>query len=477
MPTQTIIARATAPGTGAVGVIRLSGPESKNLLSQVFVGKTQVGQFESHKLYYGEVRWCDSAIVRLEEKALYYRTNALTHQRTIDHVLAVWMKGPHSFTGEDVVEIHTHGSAIIIQNIIDLFINLGARPAEAGEFSKRAYLNGKMDLAQAEAVADLIAAPSTLAAQNALSQLDGYLSRTLTKLKNDLVDLVAQIEVGFDFSEEDIITFDRKKGFGQLAEIKKELQTLADSYQTGRSYKEGSKVALVGKPNVGKSSLLNLLLREDKAIVHHQPGTTRDVISGERKIKDMLGLFYDTAGIRESHDEIEKEGIKRSQKTLENADLILLVLDGSRPLETEDLALYDKVKNRLHIVVFNKLDLPQVKMSLLLEGGGKQEEGEIPHISAKTGTGVETLLNSIYTKLMGENVKNNPNFVLNNVRHYVQIEKSIQKITEILKNPQITEECLAADLRHVINDLLEITGEITAEHVLDEIFSKFCIGK
>lgn len=449
---DTIVAQATAVGEGAIGIIRLSGPRSKEILAQIFRGRKNPADFESHRLYLGQ-------IIHPETK------------EALDGVMAVWMKGPNSFTGEEMVEIHGHGGPVVLKEIIGLALKLGARLAEPGEFSKRAFLNGKIDLSQAEAVADLIAAKSEWSAKNALSQLNGTLSQTIRNLREKIIEIMATIEAGFDFVEEDIQTFSRENGLRLLTGIKEEISRLLDSFQTGQLYREGLRVALIGKPNVGKSSLLNVLLNEERAIVHEEPGTTRDVLEGERMIHGIRTIFYDTAGIREGESTVENEGIKRSTRILEKADLVLLLLDSSQKLTKEDQNLLHLVNARRCIIIYTKCDLPPV---------WEPDHHPIVKISAKKRTGIETLLETIYDIGLKNDLVKDHNYVLNNVRHYQVLQKINQRLEGLIVNldqDSMSEECLVEELRIISSELSEITGEITNEAVLDEVFSRFCIGK
>lgn len=459
---DTITALATPLGEGAIGVIRLSGPQSRDILTKIFRGSTQVDQFESHKLYLGD----------------------LSHPTTgenIDQVMAVWMKAPHSFTGEEMVEIQGHGGILLLQNILKLLAELGARLAEPGEFSKRAFLNGKIDLAQAEAIADLIHAKTEWEAKNALSQLGGALSATITNIREKLITFLARVEVGFDFSEEDISSlsespFDRNQAVVFLKEIFNEIEILVDSFKTGQLYKDGLRVALIGRPNVGKSSLLNVLLGEDRAIVHHEPGTTRDIVSGEKKISGIITTFFDTAGIRQTSQSVEIAGIERSRLILEKSDLVLLFLDSSQPLTDEDFLLIKEIKIKPCIILYSKCDLP----SAWKPDSKIIDSFQLVNVSSRERIGIKELENEIYELLIKEKIPNSHNYVLNNVRYYKilhEIHHKLMEVIELIGKKELGDDCLAEELRIMSNQLGSITGKITNEMILDEIFQKFCIGK
>lgn len=457
MYNDTIVAQATPVGEGAIGIVRLSGPDSKKILGNIFTGKTSVSDFASRHFYLGQIIEPDG-------------------KSTIDQAMVVWMKTPSTFTGEEMAEIHAHGGVFVLCRIVDLVVKNGARLAEPGEFSRRAFLNGKIDLSQAEAIADLIHAKNEHSAKNALMQLGGVLSGIIGRLKEKLVELLSQTEAGFDFSEDDIQLFQKEEGLKLLHGIKDEISALLDSFETGQIYKEGLKVALIGKPNVGKSSLLNALLKEDRAIIHEEPGTTRDVVSGERKINGITVTFHDTAGICFSDNPVEVEGIKRSEKILESADVICLLLDSSSEITPEDHRLIQQTKGKNCIIICSKADLvPCWEPNEEIIG-----KRTVVHVSSIKNLGIGELLKVLYDIIVLRGLKNDRNYVLNNVRHKCTLNNiniRLQDVISGVDQGSITEECLAEELRMIINDLSQITGEITCEDVLDKIFSRFCVGK
>jgi tRNA modification GTPase len=454
---DTITALATPVGEGAIGVIRISGVDAIEILSKIFKGSTSVEKFQSHKLYFGK-------IINPE------------NQEIKDEVLVVSMKAPQSFTGEDIVEIHAHGGSFSLNQVLKLITNHGARLAEAGEFSKRAYLNGKIDLTQAEAIADLIHAKNEWAVKNALSQLDGSLSKIISNLREKLLHLIARIELGFDFIEEDVTLFENSEVLQLLNNIQNEILELTDSFQTGKIYKDGLKIALIGKPNVGKSSLLNLLLKQEKAIVHDQAGTTRDIVEGERYIHGIQTQFFDTAGIRSSDDEIEVRGIQKSKEIIKKADLTLAILDQSRPLDDEDNHILELLDDKKTILVINKTDL---------KPNWDQADPKLPQldkieISVKNNQGIEALKDQIFSKTIHQELKQENNYVLNNVRYKQNLDNVVLNIKDIIQkieNHLISEEILAFELKSIIQLLENIIGKMDSEDILDEIFSNFCIGK
>jgi len=455
---DTIVALATPPGVGAIGVIRLSGPHSFSILQKVFQGKTSPFNFESHKLYHGRI--VDRANIML------------------DDVLAVCMKAPQTFTGEECVEIQSHGSPVNISRIIKLLISHGARLAEPGEFSKRAFLNGKIDLSQAEALVDLIQAKSEIQAQNALSQISGYLFEIIKDIRVKVAESRALIEIGFDFSDQDLTIIEKANIISILESIYQKIDNLIGSFSAGQLLSHGVKIALVGKPNVGKSTLMNTLLKEDKSIIHHLPGTTRDVVSGELFIKGVPVYLYDTAGIRETSDEVEKMGVQKSQEVLNQSDCLLFLCDSSRVLDEYDQQLWDLVKDKQFIVVMTKCDLPSAWSSFPF--AALSDDCLPVHISVKNEWGLSDLMACIERKIFKDVHNYEHNYVLNNVRHYKSLQMAHQILGHVLEQftkDQIQEECLVEELKSVSEHLGEITGEINSETVLDVIFSKFCIGK
>ncbi|MBI2339247.1 MAG: tRNA uridine-5-carboxymethylaminomethyl(34) synthesis GTPase MnmE [Deltaproteobacteria bacterium] len=478
---DTIVAQATPVGEGAIGIIRLSGPRSKEILSQIFRGKKNPDEFESHRLYLGQIVLPETA--QAINNQPHSGGEGALPAPVIDQVMGVWMKRPNSFTGEEMVEIHGHGGPVVLKEIVALALGLGARLAEPGEFSRRAFLNGKIDLSQAEAIADLISAKSEWGAKNALSQLNGTLSRTIRQLKEKIVDFMAVVEAGFDFAEEDVQTFKKEDGLRLFEGIKEEIGRLLDSFQTGQIYKEGLRVAIIGKPNVGKSSLLNVLLNEERAIVHEQPGTTRDIVEGERMIQGIRAIFSDTAGIREAENSVEEEGIRRSNEILKKADLVLLLLDSSQKLTAEDQKLLPLCDARRCIIIYSKADLPPAWDAVPDQLFNSSPQGGVMpfvKLSARERTGISDLLDKIYALCLHQNLVKDHNYVLNNVRHQQVFEKIQSQLEEVIVNLRdngLNEECLAEELRIMSKELASITGEITNESVLDEIFSRFCIGK
>lgn len=458
---DTIAAVATPPGDGGIAVIRLSGPESLDILRSIFKsGSAEENlQFLPRMLYHGRIADPETG-------------------GKVDEVLAVFMKSPASYTGEDVVEIHSHGGQIVPKKILDLIFGLGARPANPGEFSLRAFLNGKMDLAQAEAVADIINAQTDDALKQAEMQLEGALSNKILEIKDIILDILAEVEAQVDFPEEDIDPIVKGALIGRTEDILSGLGTLSGSYREGRILKYGVSTAIVGKPNVGKSSLLNRLVMKERAIVSPVPGTTRDFIEETIDVRGIPLRLVDTAGIRITGDEIERTGVALAKKKAEEAELIIAVIDGSAPLDDNDYEVLKGLRGKQSILAVNKADAGlSVNRSDLLEFSPPER---IVHTSAKTGMGIEDLKNAVSMLLRGNAGRAEAGeVVLTELRHKLAIEKASESLSSFLRLLDAGEspEFLALDLRVALDSLGEITGEVTTEDVLGRIFSKFCVGK
>lgn len=450
MKEDTIIALATPAGVGAISVIRISGPHSFSVTDRFFRGKARIEQASSHSIHYGDIFNRDD--------------------EHLDDVLVSIFRSPNSYTGEDSVEISSHGNPLIIQKIIELFIGESdIRLAEPGEFTKRAFLNNKIDLAKAEAVADVINSRTEASFRGARNQLDGLLSNKIKELREKLVNSSSFIELELDFAEEDIEFVNQDELLKRIDDIIIEIDTLLESYSFGRVIRDGVNVALVGKPNVGKSSLLNYILKESRAIVSEIPGTTRDVIREEVSIMGILFRLFDTAGIRVSEDEIEKEGILRSRETVRNADVVILIGDALQE-EPKDL-LIDLLKltsaDKI-LKVANKIDL---KKDISFESDVQ--------ISAKTGEGIDNLFKKLREKAIGNENYTEKTAIVTSLRHHNCLKKSREDLINardsILR--KMSGEFIAVDLRNAEMSLAEIIGEVTSDDILNNIFMKFCIGK
>lgn len=449
---DTIVALATAPGVGAIAVIRLSGDECLSVVSPLFSGKKLENQ-SSHTVHFG---------------------NLMDGDTIVDEVLISLFVAPHSFTKENSVEISCHGSPYIVNRIIQLLVKSGARLAEPGEFTQRAYLNGRFDLAQAEAVADLIASENEAAHATALNQMRGGISNEIKNLREKLVHFASMIELELDFSEEDVEFASREELKTLIEKIDVVLVQLIDSFQLGNVIKNGVPVVIVGKPNAGKSTLLNALLEEDKAIVSDIAGTTRDIIEDELNIRGVKFRFIDTAGLRETKDQIEAIGVERAEQKMQESSLIMYLFDLSTEsldiIEQTELMLIDKQKP--YILVGNKLDKVEAEQPTL------QSNEHYVSISAKEKKGVDQLKDLIWSKSQMDNFQPG-NVVVTNARHYQSLVNTQNSLHDVLRgiDNQITNDFLAQDIRHALHFLGEITGEITTDDLLANIFSKFCIGK
>lgn len=458
-PSDTIVAIATAPGMGAIGIVRLSGTESFAVANAVFRGKDLSAQL-SHTLHFGHVVAGKGSVA----------------EQTVDEVVAGLYKGPKSYTGEDTVEFSGHGSPFVLEQIVRLCVAAGARMALPGEFTQRAFLNGKMDLAQAEAVADLIAADSAAAQQTALRQLKGGFSTDLKVLREQLIQFAALIELELDFSQEDVAFADRTELAALIARIASATQQLIQSFSLGNAIKNGVSVAIIGKPNAGKSTLLNALLNEDRAIVSDIAGTTRDTIEELLNIKGILFRLIDTAGIREhTSDEIEKIGVGKSLEKMRNADVVIGLFDAAAVSREEVLEQKARfmAQGLKFLLVLNKADL-----------AGDAAIGQFTgidalHISARGKQHLDQLKEALYTMVIDESVSTE-NTVVTNARHHEALLKVAECLADIrlAMDNDISGELLALDIRRCLHYLGTITGQVEVDRdILGTIFGKFCIGK
>ena len=446
-PEDTICAITTGGGMSAIAAIRISGAKAITITNSIF--SKDIRDAKSHTIHFGTI---------------------LDNTDVVDEVLISIFKGEKSFTGEESVEISCHGSVYIQNKIIQLLIGKGCRTASAGEFTMRAFKNGKLDLSQAESVADLIASESEAAHQTALRQLRGGFSSKLQNLRTKLIDFASLIELELDFSEEDVEFADRKQFEDLLEEIKVELEKLIESFKLGNVIKNGIPVAILGAPNVGKSTLLNCLLNEEKAIVSDIAGTTRDAIEDELNIKGFKFRFIDTAGIRETNDTIENLGIKKTMEKAAIAHVVLFLIDANSNISNQLLEL-NKVKDKINdklLVVVNKIDLNAVKEDL----------NHAIFISAKNNEGIETLKERLLAFVNTKELSNNETIVTN-LRHYEELQLTLHEINTIINglHKGISGDFLAINIRQALFHLGSITGEVTTDTLLGNIFGKFCIGK
>lgn len=451
---DTIVALATPPGVGAIGVIRVSGKETIPLVNVQFKGK-DLTKVPSHSIAYGTLRNDDGTI--------------------LDEVLVSVFKGPNSYTKEDVIEISSHGSPFILQKIIELLMEKGCRLAKPGEFTQRAFINGRFDLAQAEAVADLIASENQAMQQTAMKQMRGGFSDEIKQLRERLVHFASMIELELDFSEEDVEFADRGEVERLIKEIKSTLEPLIKSFKWGNVIKNGVPIVIAGKPNAGKSTLLNALLNEQRAIVSEIEGTTRDTIEDQITIQGITFRFIDTAGLRETEDQVEKIGVQRTQEKLREASLVLFLLDLKKTsIEEFQNELAPVIASATPFLVLgNKTDLISVD-----ELKDWTDRHPILPLSASTHEGLEKLKDQLVEKVREDKVSTNQTIVTNS-RHYQALIKTQEALNKVLESLDsgVTGDFLAMDIREALHHLGEITGEITTDDLLDNIFSKFCIGK
>ncbi len=459
---DTIAAISTAIGEAGISVIRISGKDAIKIADKVFKGKRKLEEVKTHTAHYGKI--VDAS------------------GRVVDYVVATVFRAPHSYTGEDTVEISCHGGIFVTRKVLETILEAGARLAQPGEFTKRAFLNGKIDLSQAEAVADLIRSATDLAYQSSLSQLEGSISNKIKKMRDDLINLCSLVELELDFADEDLEFVDKPELAKKIKDAISEIDELIETFKFGKIYREGIKVVIAGKPNAGKSSLLNALLNENRAIVSDIPGTTRDIIEESLNIEGVLFRVIDTAGLRETYDIIEQEGVKRAEEQLKKSDMILLVIDSTDDIDEEDIRIYHRVLNlavnelKKCIVVFNKVDLlngKQIKNEKIL--------GDFPvvYISALTGQGLDKLKKlMVEQSFLGTN-RTDASVVITNVRHRDALLKAKQSLQYALRSLEegMSGDLVAVDLRAGLNHLGEIIGEVTTDDILNNIFSKFCIGK
>jgi tRNA modification GTPase len=456
---DTIASIATPAGEGGISVIRLSGPRSLAIADSLFQSSSGA-----------DLQHC------VPQKVTFGKILDPQTQTCVDEVLLTFFKAPKSYTAEDVVEISMHGGLFVTAKILQLLLDQGARPAEPGEFTRRAFLNGRMDLSQAEAVTDVIHASSERALKSALAQLQGSLSVKLNRWHEGLLAVLAQLEASIDFSEEGLQFQKREETLAEVKQIQADLDRLIQTYRQGKIFREGAQVALVGKPNVGKSSLLNALLKEDRAIVTPMPGTTRDTLEERVRIHDIHINIIDAAGLREEPDLIEKEGIRRAREAVARADLALVVFDVSQPLDANDELLIETVRDKSKRIVLNKSDLPERLDASTLRSLFPGEEAL--RISATDGTGVNELCEAIYQFVMGE-VSLQESLVITRERHrqcLVEASLALQKSCDSFEQ-NLSEEFIAVDVSFAMDRIGTILGKTFEEDLLDKIFGEFCIGK
>ncbi|HEY9842587.1 MAG: tRNA uridine-5-carboxymethylaminomethyl(34) synthesis GTPase MnmE [Candidatus Sericytochromatia bacterium] len=455
MQSDTIAAVSTPPGSGAIGIVRLSGPAALDLARRVFTGGPS--DWPSHRAQYGPLSDPRSG-------------------ETLDHCLLLYMRAPHSYTGEDIVELHCHGGRFLVRSVLELVLELGARPAEPGEFTQRAFLNGRLDLTQAEAVADLIQGQSRPGLALAAHQLEGRLSQPIRQVRQQLIALLAAIEANIDFPDEvDPPEAEMIQAGLQAAQAR--IDSLLATGDAGRIWKEGLRLAIVGEPNVGKSTLLNALLRYERAIVSEIPGTTRDTVEDDYNLRGIPVRMIDTAGLRQTSDTIEAIGIERSQKAVAEADLVLVVAEAGRGLAPEMAGLMQAWRDKELVLVWNKSDL--TAQATAAPEGMKGVPADVPEarVSALTGLGLEALESLLYERVASQHVLEQPISI--NARHklcLLRAAEALERASQTL-DQALPTDFIAIDLKEAIVAFGEVIGESVSEEIINEIFHRFCVGK
>lgn len=457
---STIAAISTAAGNGGIGIIRISGEDCFNVLKKIFITKSKqnIDDIPGYTIKYGHI------------------INSKTGEE-IDEVLVSFFKSPKSYTKEDMCEINSHGGMIVERQILEQCLENGAELAEPGEFTKRAFLNGRIDLSQAESVIELINAKTEREAKASLKQLEGELSKKINNIRGKLLDIMADIEASIDYPEYDVEELTNEKANIILEDIKEELKKLEESFNTGKIIREGIKTAIIGRPNAGKSSLLNAILKEERAIVSEYAGTTRDTIEEFITIKDIPLKIIDTAGIRKTDNKIEQIGVEKALKIAKEADLIIAIIDNSKKLEDEDRKILEIIQDKNAIIVLNKIDIDDKKLEK--EKEILETNKPIIKISAEKREGLDELYNEIVKMFNFNKIEVNNENIITNIRHKNQITKAINSINNAIKTLQKneTEDILAIYIKQTLEELSEITGDNVSEDIINEIFSKFCLGK
>lgn len=453
-PGETIAAVATPPGEGGVAIIRITGNNAINIAAKVFSGP--VHSFATHSVHYGEIRNCKG--------------------ERIDDVLLIPMLGRRSYSGEDTVEIHCHGGSLITRRVLDVVLHAGARAANPGEFTFKAFINGKIDLAQAEAIQELICAKNERALDAAEEQLKGNLSEYISGFQHSLTQIAAILEAWVDFPEEGLEFASIEEVCDELEQICSKMQTLADTFHDGRIINDGISLCLVGSPNVGKSSLMNALLDKERAIVSHIPGTTRDVLEDHMRLNGLNFKLMDTAGIRTTDEVIEQEGIRRSQMAIQEADLILFVLDAAKGLDEHDMRLINLLPTEKTIAIWNKIDLCEGQANIELP---LLPISQVVKLSAKHRKGLKSLHDAIDDVIWKKGPPSREEVLVTNVRHKECLLKAIESCRKVIDGLKmgVSPEFISMDMRETLKALGLILGTDITEDILSAIFSKFCIGK
>lgn len=454
---STIVAISTAPAIGGIGIVRMSGENAFDILSKIFVPKNKqnIEEIKGNSIKYGHIVY---------------------EGKIIDEVLVSYFKSPKSYTTENMCEINSHGGILVVRQILDLCLKMGANLAEPGEFTKRAFLNGRIDLAQAESVIDIINAKSQKQVEASVKQLDGFLSNEIKNIRKEVIDLMVDIEASIDYPEYDVEEITYSKAINILEDVENKLEKLSNSFENGKIIKDGIKMAIIGRPNAGKSSLLNEFLKEERAIVTDIEGTTRDTIEEQIMISGIPFKIIDTAGIRESEDKIEKIGIEKSKKAANDSDIILAIFDISKPLNKEDLDIIQFIKSKPAIVILNKTDLCENEETAREIS---KIEKDILRISVLKKQGIEAIYSKLVEMFNIKEIQLDNENVITNIRHKQLIDCGKQNAKEaiIALKSNMPVDIVAINIKEILENLGKITGETVSEDVIKEIFAKFCLGK
>ena len=457
---STIAAISTAPAIGGIGIIRISGDKSFEILDKIFIQKNpqKIEDINGYTMKYGKIIEPDT-------------------KKTVDEVLVSYFKNPKSYTAEDMCEINSHGGIVVLREILELCLKNGAELAEPGEFTKRAFLNGRIDLTQAEAIIDIINAKSSREAQESANQLEGFLSKKINEIRTKIMDLMVDIEANIDYPEYDIEQVSQNDAENKLKEIENDLIKLSKSFENGKVLKEGVKIAIIGSPNAGKSSLLNSILKEDRAIVTDIAGTTRDIIEEQVIIEGIPFKIIDTAGIRDAENKIEQIGIEKSKKAAQDSDVILAVFDNSKELNEEDKQILELLKEKKSIIILNKMDLESTNIEEAKEI--KETERPIIKISVKEEKGLEDLYNELVKMFNLNQINLDNELMITNIRHQELINKAIESTRMALNDLKTSMpiDIISINIKQVLEHLGEITGDNVSEDIIKSIFAKFCLGK
>lgn len=459
---ETIAAISTATGNGGIGIIRMSGENCFNILEKIFRtsknNKIKIEKIKGYTIQYGYI---------IDNKT----------EEIIDEVLVSFFKNPKSYTRENMCEINSHGGMVVEKRILEECLNNGAILAEPGEFTKRAFLNGRIDLSQAESIIDIINSKTEKEAKASINQLQGYLSENIGKIRHQLLDIMADIEASIDYPEYDIEEVTNSKATNLLEDVKNKLEKLEESFNSGKVLKEGIKTAIIGRPNAGKSSLLNTILKEERAIVSDIEGTTRDTIEELVTIKGIPLKIVDTAGIRKTSDKIEEIGVEKALKVADNADLILAILDNTKELNEEDIKILNLIKNKNAIILLNKIDLLENNLEDNIQVINTNKK--VIKISAKNRDGIEDLYKEIEKMFNIKEIDIDSGNLITNIRHKNQITYAIKNINEAINaiNLNLPIDIISISIKETLENLGKITGDNVGEDIINEIFSKFCLGK